>query len=67
MSTCDSVWPGLERDGNKHEFLAEFNGGCNKAKTATLLLLDLSKSKTLWQVFSLIFENVHQWIFPSKI
>ena len=34
------------------KLLAEFNGCCSGAKTATLLLVDFSKSKTLWQVFT---------------
>ena len=49
-----------------HKFSAEFNGG-RSAKTAILILLDFSKSKTLWQVLVVFSKIVHQRVSLGKI
>ena len=55
-----------ESDLKMHKFSAEFNGG-RSAKTAILISLDFSKSKTLWAVLVLFSKIVHQRVSLGKI
>ena len=58
--------PSLRGIFKLHKFSAEFNGG-RSAKTAILISLDFSKSKTLWAVLVLFLKIVHQRVSLGKI